>query len=785
MYRIWAFVAGVPVGVLGALAAGGGSWLVLEGGALAGGAALLLAVSVAARFAGAETERSQLARAASAGLAALPAAAAAWLGLLPGAAYSLGAVLVALAACLGLAMRASGPGPGPLRQLGAAGAALGIGTAATLAAAGLLAAFTHPAVRDPTPEQRASYAYDVDASVALGPDPRCAPAVASSAELGKGASPALGEEGAVVWYDAPGPDGSRQLHRLERATGNVVCWTCGEPGNNRRPRVAPGGASVVFETDRYVTPFEPTNWELQLVATRGDKPKGSRRLTYDPAPDLFGSLDPSGRLLVWSSGNAGRYAIATAPLRSGHGGLLLGTPIRLVRRRRRVDRAARVVARRAHPRGAARRSARRAAELRVRSRHGPRGGALAARARRSWLRRSRATARGSRSRRRAPRRRRRRCLRRSASSWRASRRSPPRRARASAAPACASGRPSRASSRSCRSASSHPSATRRASRSSPTAAPSCSGNAVRRRPAWRSACCASRWSALRYVDSMPTIEGVRRALAAHRAEEREAEMRAAVAVVLRPGADGEAEVLLIERALKEGDPWSGHMAFPGGRQDPTDPAPRGTAERETLEEVGLDLAGAELLGRLDDLEGRQAGRAVGLVISAFVYHVPEPPPLVVCSEEVQSAFWVPLPQLRDPARQVAYHFRHELGPLDMPGIRVGDADPHVVWGLTYRFVEIFLALLGRPLPAGRPRTRCEPKGASPVDFPARFASAQPRRGSTARSAVKERHFMQVSGKMLLRNLVVGADDASGRAATRRLPSCSCGCSRSPTRPRSG
>ena len=66
---------------------------------------------------------------------------------------------------------------------------------------------------------------------------------------------------------------------------------------------------------------------------------------------------------------------------------------------------------------------------------------------------------------------------------------------------------------------------------------------------------------------------------------------------------------------------------------------------------------------------------MGLVISAFVYHVPEPPPLVVCSEEVQSAFWVPLPLLRDPARQVDYHFRHELGPLDMPGIRVGDAEP--------------------------------------------------------------------------------------------------------------
>jgi 8-oxo-dGTP pyrophosphatase MutT (NUDIX family) len=75
---------------------------------------------------------------------------------------------------------------------------------------------------------------------------------------------------------------------------------------------------------------------------------------------------------------------------------------------------------------------------------------------------------------------------------------------------------------------------------------------------------------------------------------------AAVAVVLRE-ADGGPEVLFIERARRAGDPWSGHMAFPGGRIDPEDAHARGAAERETREEVGVDLAGAEPLGRLDDL----------------------------------------------------------------------------------------------------------------------------------------------------------------------------------------
>ena len=208
---------------------------------------------------------------------------------------------------------------------------------------------------------------------------------------------------------------------------------------------------------------------------------------------------------------------------------------------------------------------------------------------------------------------------------------------------------------------------------------------------------------------MPRIDEVRSALARHRAVTRTAPARAAVAMVLRPDPAGLGEVLLIERARKAGDPWSGHMAFPGGRQDPEDPSPRVTAERETLEEVGMDLAPAELLGQLDDLEGRHAGRPAGLVISAFVYHLPDPPRLVP-NEEVESAFWVPLAQLLARERHVDYRFRHELGALTMPGIRVGEADPHVVWGLTYRFLERFFELLGRPLPAGRPADALRAEG---------------------------------------------------------------------------
>ncbi len=167
---------------------------------------------------------------------------------------------------------------------------------------------------------------------------------------------------------------------------------------------------------------------------------------------------------------------------------------------------------------------------------------------------------------------------------------------------------------------------------------------------------------------------------------------AAVAMVLSDGKTG-AEVLFIERARASGDPWSGHMAFPGGRVEPGDPSGRATAERETLEEVGLSLVGAELLGRLDDKKGNPRTHPE-LVISAFVYHAPVPGELALNSE-VQDAFWFPLDGLIDRARHVQYTAH---GEFEFPGILVGEPDRHVVWGLTYSFLESFFTVLGSPLP---------------------------------------------------------------------------------------
>jgi 8-oxo-dGTP pyrophosphatase MutT (NUDIX family) len=166
---------------------------------------------------------------------------------------------------------------------------------------------------------------------------------------------------------------------------------------------------------------------------------------------------------------------------------------------------------------------------------------------------------------------------------------------------------------------------------------------------------------------------------------------ASVAMVLS-GPHEDPDVLFIERARHEGDPWSGHMAFPGGRYEQPDGDLRRTAERETCEEVGVDLSHAEKIGRLDDQEGRRAGASGGIFIAAYVYYL-ESPPRLELSREVEEAMWVPTSRVVDPQNRVDYEV--EYAPGVFPGILVGHPERHVVWGLTYRFVSSFLELLER------------------------------------------------------------------------------------------
>lgn len=139
------------------------------------------------------------------------------------------------------------------------------------------------------------------------------------------------------------------------------------------------------------------------------------------------------------------------------------------------------------------------------------------------------------------------------------------------------------------------------------------------------------------------------------------------------------------------------MAFPGGRVEPADPDTRAAAQRETLEEVGVSLEAAEYLGHLADLQGSPRFRQNRLVVSAHVYHVVEPDPFVLDETEVATALWFPVRDMMDPVRHVPYR-TSAMKDVDFPGLLVGDPDRHIVWGLTYRFIDIFMDAIGSPLP---------------------------------------------------------------------------------------
>jgi 8-oxo-dGTP pyrophosphatase MutT (NUDIX family) len=179
-------------------------------------------------------------------------------------------------------------------------------------------------------------------------------------------------------------------------------------------------------------------------------------------------------------------------------------------------------------------------------------------------------------------------------------------------------------------------------------------------------------------------------------ERNEDTRQAAVSAILRTPHDGlDPEILFIKRAERASDPWSGHIAFPGGRYEPSDPDLRATAVRETREEIGLDLdVHGELLGRLDDVvPGNSRGLITGLVVEPYVWLVRDIPQLEPNGIEVDELHWVALAPLLRGDCDTHYDYVWRSQPLKLPGYRIGtDEAPRIVWGMTHRMIE---TLFGR------------------------------------------------------------------------------------------
>ena len=165
--------------------------------------------------------------------------------------------------------------------------------------------------------------------------------------------------------------------------------------------------------------------------------------------------------------------------------------------------------------------------------------------------------------------------------------------------------------------------------------------------------------------------------------------RAAVAIMVREGLAA-TEILMIRRATREGDPWSGHMGFPGGRRDPCDVCNFACVLRETEEEIGVDLAEwGTCLGELSDVNTGWRKDRPEMLVTPFVFRVAELPKLTP-NYEVDDVVWVPLHFLID-------HHNREPLEWEWRGQKMATDsylyDTYRIWGLSLMMIDEMISIL--------------------------------------------------------------------------------------------
>ena len=164
-------------------------------------------------------------------------------------------------------------------------------------------------------------------------------------------------------------------------------------------------------------------------------------------------------------------------------------------------------------------------------------------------------------------------------------------------------------------------------------------------------------------------------------------LRAAVATVVREHA-GALQVLLIKRAEKEGDRWSGHIAFPGGRAQTEDADTRSAAVRETSEEVGLDLSQHRCIGRLSDVMTLAHGAKQPMVISPYIFRI-DHDPIFSLNHEVAEVLWLPVSFLTNHGNRQTMRWEKRGVSMTLPCyVYRGER----IWGITLKMLDELTSL---------------------------------------------------------------------------------------------
>jgi 8-oxo-dGTP pyrophosphatase MutT (NUDIX family) len=196
------------------------------------------------------------------------------------------------------------------------------------------------------------------------------------------------------------------------------------------------------------------------------------------------------------------------------------------------------------------------------------------------------------------------------------------------------------------------------------------------------------------MPAMNSVQDIAQQLAGFqptRSPERHTSRRSAVTLLLRDQPASGAEVLMIERAHREGDPWSGHMGFPGGRMDPGDRHSFAAATRETHEEIGLDVERhGRLLGRLSDMSTHIRSGRSAMLVTPYVFSVAGEPALRA-NYEVADILWVPLGFLAETANRQQMDWQYDGTDLQLPCYYY---EGRCIWGLSLAMLDEFLGVAG-------------------------------------------------------------------------------------------
>ena len=167
---------------------------------------------------------------------------------------------------------------------------------------------------------------------------------------------------------------------------------------------------------------------------------------------------------------------------------------------------------------------------------------------------------------------------------------------------------------------------------------------------------------------------------------------AAVALLLRGAALDEAEVLLMRRARREGDRWSGQIGLPGGHAEPVDTDLVATARRESVEEVGVDPAAGDgaVLGALPVVQARARAQRLPLYITPFAFVRPDPPAPAL-GPEADEAFWLPLGPAMAGELAAEHRYRHDDGVVHR--LPAWEFEGRTIWGMTHGILNRFLVAL--------------------------------------------------------------------------------------------